>query len=65
MIIGSEINFYNSVFRLKERKNNIINNKIITISCKNAAFNLLCFISLAKQGEIIADNLVNFKSRSA
>ena len=30
----------------------------------NAVFDLLCFINLAKEGEMIADNLVNFKSSS-
>ena len=37
---------------------------MITISCKYAVFDLLWFINLAKQGEITADDLVNFKSRS-
>ena len=36
----------------------------MTSSCKNDVFDLLCFISLAKLEEIIADNLANFKSRS-
>ena len=38
--------------------------KLITTPCKNAVFDL-CFISIAKYGKIIADNLANFKSRSA
>ena len=29
------------------------------ISCKNAVFDLLCFIKLTKYGEITADNLAN------
>ena len=35
-----------------------------TTFCMNDAFDLLYFITLAKLGEIIADCLVNFKSRS-
>ena len=30
----------------------------------NIVFDILCFINLAKQGEMIADNLANFKQRS-
>ena len=35
---------------------------MITVSCKDAVLDLLCFINLTKLGEIRADNLVNFKS---
>ena len=70
MIIESAIDFYNSVLRLNELIKKVVSDikngeKTITISCKNYIFNLLCFINLTKYREIIADNLVNFKSRSA
>ena len=34
-------------------------------SCKNAVIDLLCFINLAKLGEMMAENLFSFKSPSA
>ena len=50
--MASEINFYSfysSVIRLNELSHKWpIGEKIITISCKNAVFDLLCFINLAK-----------------
>ena len=39
--------------------------KITLISFKNAVSILLCFRNLTKYGEMMAEDLVNFKSRSA
>ena len=38
--------------------------KIIQILYKNDIFDLLCFLNLAEQGEMTANNLVNIKLRS-
>ena len=35
--------------------------EIVTISWKNAVFDLKCFINLGKYEQVITDNLVNFK----
>ena len=53
MITGSGIRFYDSNFRLNELVTEVASDKengekMITTSCKNAAFDLLCFVNLTK-----------------
>ena len=33
--------------------------KVLTIACKNAVFDLSCFMNLTKYEEMIAENLAN------
>ena len=53
MIIASALNFYNLVLRLNELITQVVTDKqngekIITIARKNAVFDSLCFINLAR-----------------
>ena len=52
-MIACGMNFYNSILRLNELITLVVSDKqngenVITISCKNAAFDLLCLIDFAK-----------------
>ena len=53
IIIASRINFYDSVLRLNELITKVVSDKsiiekVVTISCNDSVFDLLCFINLTK-----------------